>query len=200
MYKVFINDKPIILTDSLVKTINFLHFSYENSVLDEIVHKLKFESLDGAVLVCKDLESSWNHFQTHFKKIVAAGGLVLNEKNEFLFIFRGYKWDLPKGRIEDGENIEETAVREVQEECGLNQIALHEFLITTYHLFFQNKQHKLKETHWYLMNTNSNETLIPQVEEGITEVVFKNKAQTDEALKNSYANIRLVFEKFHSEA
>lgn len=198
MYKVFINDRPIILTDSLIKTSNFLHFSFENTILEEIVEKLKFKSLKGAVLLCKDLNKNWNDFQKHFTKVVAAGGLVLNEKKEFLFIYRGNKWDLPKGRVEHGEQLEETAVREVQEECGLKALDLQHHLLTTHHLFFQEREHKLKETHWYLMNTNSREHLKPQLEEGITEVRFKNSIETEKALQNTYANIKLVFESYHS--
>ncbi len=199
MYKVFINDKPIILTDSLLKTSNFLHFSFENSAVEEIIHKLKFESLKGVALICNDLEKNWKEFQSHFVKVIAAGGLVCNEKDEFLFIYRGNKWDLPKGRTEIGEKLEQTAVREVQEECGLKHIELKNYLLTTYHLFFHNKQQRLKKTHWYSMKTSSNEVLTPQLEEGITKVEFKNQEQTKVALKNTYANIKLVFEKFQSE-
>lgn len=200
MYKVFINDKPIILTDSLDKNDDYLQFSYENIVLDEILYKLKYESLKGIVLICKDLQNNWTQFQSNFKKVVAAGGLVINEKNEFLFIYRGKKWDLPKGRIEHGENIEETAIREVQEECGLKSVELKDYLITTYHLFYQNHKQKLKETHWYLMKTSSKETLAPQIEEGITKVEFKNQTDTKDALENTYANIHLVFESYDAKA
>lgn len=198
MYKVFINDKPIILADSLIENADFLHFSFDNVNLDEIVHKLKFESLNGVILLCRDLDTSWNQFQNHFKKVVAAGGLIMNEKKEFLFIFRGQKWDLPKGRIEEGEHLKQTAIREVKEECGLTSVDLDYFLLTTYHLFFQDHQQKLKETHWYLMHTHSTEKLTPQLEEGITQVAFKNQRETHKALENTYANIKLVFESYHN--
>ncbi len=196
MYKVFINDKPIILTDSLFMESDFELLHYKNIAIPEIVHKLKKGRMKGIVIYCMDLESSWESFKEHFKVIVAAGGLVLNEAKEFLFIFRGNKWDLPKGRIEKGEQIEETAIREVEEECGVTNLQLSHFLITTYHIFFQNKESRLKETHWYEMKTSLQEKLTPQLEEGITIAEFKNEVATKQALENTYANIHLVFEAY----
>ena len=117
--------------------------------------------------------------------------------NEFLFIFRGCKWDLPKGRVEKGEKIKETAVREVQEECGISNVIVHEFLITTHHIFYYNEKIKLKETHWFQMKSYDRVILTPQLEEGITDVVFKNKEDSVRALQNSYKNINLVFKAFY---
>jgi 8-oxo-dGTP pyrophosphatase MutT (NUDIX family) len=144
------------------------------------------------------LKNSWEAFQKHFKVVKAAGGLVVNDQNDFLFIFRGNRWDLPKGRIEKNESIEDTAVREVEEECGISGLELDKFLITTYHIFFQNEKDKLKVTHWFLMHSNFKESLTPQLEEGITIAEFKNKVKTQEALQNTYANIHLVFEAYQS--
>ena len=103
---------------------------------------------------------------------------------------------MPKGKIEKGEQIKEAALREVEEECGISELTLGEYLITTYHIFFQNNKNKLKETHWFEMETKSNEVLIPQLEEGISIAMFKDKKETLKALENSYRNISLVFEKY----
>jgi hypothetical protein len=197
MYKVFINERPIILTDSFCKESDFVHLNYEEITIPGIISKLTKESIGGMVLFCKNLEESWDDFKSNFKVIPAAGGLVLNEENEFLFIFRGCKWDLPKGRVEKGEKIKETAVREVQEECGISNVIVHEFLTTTHHLFYYNEKIKLKETHWFYMKLNGREILTPQLEEGITDVVFKNKEDSVRALQNSYKNITLVFKAFY---
>lgn len=194
MYKVFVNDKPIILTDKLQKALDFPYYQYGELVLDEAVHKLQNENLNGIIFICKDLQESWRNLESHFTKVIAAGGLVINEQKEFLFIYRNDKWDLPKGGVEKGENIEEAAIREVQEECGIHNVKLDQFLLTTYHIFYQDYEYKLKETHWYLMRSTSKEILIPQLEEGITEVIFKNHEQTQVALQNTYANIKLVFD------
>lgn len=198
MYKVFMNDKPIILTDSPQNEFGFQVYDYENVVLDEILHKLKKDTLKGVVLFSNQLAEAWSDFQHHFKVVSAAGGLVINEHQDFLFIFRGNRWDLPKGRIEKNESIETTAVREVEEECGINNLQLDRFLLTTYHVFFQNNQDQLKITHWFLMNTDYQGILTPQIEEGITIAEFKNQQETQEALTNTYANIHLVFEAYHN--
>jgi len=199
MYKVFINDKPIILTDSPQIGLSFEVYDYENVVFEEILHKLKKNKIKGVLLYCQDLEKSWSEFQTHFKVIRAAGGLVVNDQDEFLFIFRGNRWDLPKGRIEKDESIESTAVREVEEECGIQGLVLKEHLVTTYHIFTQNHQDKLKVTDWFLMHANYPGVLTPQVEEGITIAEFKNEEDTQKALQNTYANIHLVFKAFKNE-
>jgi 8-oxo-dGTP pyrophosphatase MutT (NUDIX family) len=102
---------------------------------------------------------------------------------------------LPKGRIEKGETVKETAIREVEEECGIFNLKLIKPLLTTYHVYFQNGM-KLKETFWFVMTSDFTGELTPQLEEGITEVVFKNKAAIAKALKNSYKNIELVYDTF----
>ncbi len=199
MYKVFINDRPIILIDSFFEESDLNTLHYKNIIILEIIQKLKEGKVKGFILACESLEESWIDFKSNFKFISAAGGLVLNTQKEFLFIFRNGKWDLPKGRIEKGEQIKETALREVEEECGISQLTLGEFLITTYHIFFHNNQSKLKETHWFKMETKSNEVLIPQQEEGISIAMFKNKKEALKALQNSYANIHLVFRKYYQK-
>lgn len=196
MYKVFINDKPIILTDSPQNELGFEVYDFERAVLDEILHKLKKNKTEGVILFCKNLSKCWKKFQSYFNVVKAAGGLVLNANKEFLFIYRIDKWDLPKGKIEEGENMEEAALREVEEECGVNQLHLDKYLLTTYHLFFQDNQNNLKETYWFLMNTEHKGVLTPQIEEGISVVEFKNESATQEALQNTYANIHLVFEAY----
>jgi ADP-ribose pyrophosphatase YjhB (NUDIX family) len=199
MYKVFINERPIILTDSLFVESDFDLLNYKNTIISEIIHKLTEGSISGIILLCADLQEAWRDFKSHFKVISASGGLVINKQLEFLFIFRGGKWDLPKGRIEKGEQIKEAALREVKEECGISKLKLGEFLITTYHIFFQNNQNRLKETHWFQMETTTKEVLIPQLQEGITIAIFKNKEDSVRALDNSYGNIHLVFKAYYQK-
>jgi 8-oxo-dGTP pyrophosphatase MutT (NUDIX family) len=97
--------------------------------------------------------------------------------------------------IEKGETQETTALREVAEECGIETLSIDQFLTTTYHYFYRNEK-CLKKTHWFLMHSNFEGVLQPQEEEGITEVVFKNKKATLKALQNSYTNIKLVYNKY----
>ena len=195
MYKVFVNDTPIIITSSSKKENIFPVYNFKNVLIDEILHKLNNKELQGINLYSTDLENDWKSFLTNMKLIPAAGGLVLNPKKEVLFIFRNGVWDLPKGWIEKGETIETAAIREVEEECGISNLQLIKPLITTYHIYFH-KGIKLKQTYWYLMTSNYSEKLTPQLEEGITEVVFKNKTAIKASLKNTYANIQLVYNTY----
>ena len=195
MYKVFVNDKPIILTDSLPKENKYKVYLFKNLIVSEILDKLTSNSINGILIFCPNLELSKELFFKNFKIISAAGGLVLNPKKELLFIYRNNSWDLPKGCIEKGESIETAAIREVEEECGIFNLKLIKPLTTTYHIYNKNGI-TLKETHWFLMTSDYNKELVPQIEEGITEVIFKNKKAVNEALKNSYANIKLVYDTY----
>jgi len=199
MYKVFINDKPIIITSSSKKENNFPLYLFKNIIFDEIIYKLQNETIKGINLYSIDLENDWNYFLKNLKVVPAAGGLVLNNKKEVLFIYRNNIWDLPKGRIEKNESIETAAVREVEEECGIFNLSIEKKLLVTYHIYFQNGI-RLKETHWFLMNSDYDKELTPQLEEGITKVVFKDEHQTKKALENTYANIKLVYDTYLESA
>jgi len=198
MYKVFVNDKPIILTDSMPKENKYEVCLFKNLIISEILDKLTSDSVNGILIFCSNLELSKELFFKNFKIISAAGGLVLNPKKEVLFIYRNNSWDLPKGWIEKGESIETAAVREVEEECGIFNLKLIKPLTTTYHIYNQNGI-TLKQTYWFLMTSDYESKLVPQIEEGITEVIFKNKKAANEALKNSYANIKLVYDTYKEE-
>lgn len=198
MYKVFVNDRPIIFTSSTERKYNFSVYEFSAPVLHSLIYKLKDKEIEGAYIYTTDLYNEWNSFRNLLDVIIAGGGLVLNKAKDFLFIYRGNKWDLPKGRLEEEEHIEEAAIREVEEECGITDIHIEKFLLKTYHIFFYNGAFRLKETFWYLMHTNYSGNLTPQLEEGITDVKFLNSEGVKEAFKNTYANIKMVFESYTS--
>jgi mutator protein MutT len=128
------------------------------------------------------------------KKIIAAGGIVENEKGEILMMSRRGFWDLPKGKLDEGESIEACAVREVQEETGLQNVELISFLCKTQHEYFDKwiNEDVAKETWWYLMKSSSLEKLIPQTEEDIEQLIWVNKKEMDKYLVNTYPSIKEV--------
>ncbi len=133
------------------------------------------------------------------KKIVAAGGLVINEKNEILFIFRRQHWDLPKGKLDEGETIEACAVREVQEETGLKKVEIISFLCKTYHEYFDKwiNEDVVKESWWYLMKSDSSQILIPQTEEDIEKIVWVDESVIGFYLNSSYPSIKEVLSSYN---
>jgi len=193
MYKVFVNDCPIILTDDNNISTAYKSLNFEQVYMLEIIQQMLNNKLIGVCIICNDLEQCWKAFKNNFKIQKAAGGKVLNDKYEILFIYRFNKWDLPKGKLEKGESIEQCAIREVEEECGVLNLTIENELETTYHIFERNGKFIFKITYWFLMSTNYQGILIPQIEEGIDKVVFKNAQSTKKALTNSYENIKLLF-------
>ena len=126
--------------------------------------------------------------------IVAAGGVVTNNAGKVLFIFRNDKWDLPKGKLDKGESIEDCAIREVIEETGVKELRIENFLKTTYHIFNNHGKPTLKQVHWYAMTTDYAGPLKPEKKEGIVKAKWKGPNKIKEALQNSYANIKILFE------
>jgi ADP-ribose pyrophosphatase YjhB (NUDIX family) len=193
MYKVFVNDCPIILTENDNISTKYQKINFDDVSIPEIVQSIFNNNLEGICLVCNNLNNCWKQFKSYFKIQKAAGGKVLNVNNEVLFIYRFQKWDLPKGKINKGEKKQECAIREVEEECGIENLKIEKKLETTYHIFERKNKTILKVTYWYLMKTDFEGQLIPQTEEDIEKVVFKNTDETEIALKNTYENIKLLF-------
>lgn len=193
MYKVFMNDKPIIITDSSEKLNNCEVYNFDEINFIELQDKINSTNTNSICLLSNNIEKDWLSFKTNFKVIEAAGGKVLNSNKEVLFIYRFGRWDLPKGHIEESEHKKVAAIREVEEECGIDGLIIEKELETTYHSFSYKDELRLKVTYWYLMTTNFIGELVPQLEEGITKVVFKNENSVHKALENTYPNIKLLF-------
>jgi 8-oxo-dGTP pyrophosphatase MutT (NUDIX family) len=124
----------------------------------------------------------------------AGGGLVYNANGDVLFIFRNGKWDLAKGGMEKNETIEQTAIREVEEETGVTGLVITEKLQKTYHIFKRNGRYKLKITQWFEMQTKYEGNPQGQAEEGIEKVEWVKPNNIPMLLENSYENIKLLFE------
>jgi len=132
--------------------------------------------------------------------IIAAGGLVQNNIGQILLIFRRGFWDLPKGKLDAGELIPECAIREVQEETGIQTLKLGQFICTTTHTYFDKWLNKdvEKHTHWYAMLSLANETLVPQTEEDIEKIEWVPLNELPQYLLQTYPTIRTVFEAFNA--
>jgi len=192
MYKVFVGDKPIVLTTVVEKETNFKNYLLNTVNMTKVIRKLNTTALEEVRLIHKNKDKLIKKFLKKLPNVVAGGGKVYNGKEEILFIFRNDKWDLPKGKAERNETIEETAIREVTEETGVNGLKITKPLDITYHIFKRNGRYKIKITYWFEMKTSFDGNLYAQEEEGITKVAWLNNDQANKALENSYANIKLL--------
>jgi 8-oxo-dGTP pyrophosphatase MutT (NUDIX family) len=194
MYKVFINDKPLFLTNEVAKETDFQLFLLESVDIEQLIIKMFNNKINKAYLYHPDEKEILNKVKEKIPVKKAGGGLVYNKKGEVLFIFRNNKWDLPKGGCDKGEEIEDCSIREVEEETGVNDLKITKKLQKTYHVFKRNGVYRLKITHWFEMTTTFEGMPVPEVNEGIEKVAWLNQEQIKEALTNSYENIKLLFE------
>ena len=157
---------------------------------ENIISNLETE--DVSILIIGNTETNWLQFSANYLLVEAAGGLVQNEQGHWLFIYRNGVWDLPKGKLEKGERIEECAVREVAEECGIEEPIIVRPLSTTYHTYTLKGKRILKPTYWFLMKSADSSELAPQTEEGITEVKWVSTEDALELATDSFGSIKEV--------
>lgn len=189
MYEVFVNDRPFCLaagrpnfdpSDDPSELMHQAFLDLESGILD------KFE-------IKGDVDELWSRFTRLFKVVEAAGGLAFDPQGQLLVIKRWGKWDLPKGKMEEGESPAQSALREVEEECGISDLQLGEELFPTYHTYRIGTKPVLKVTYWFAMTSSGKDSLVPQTEEGIEEVLWMKRERWPEILANTYANIsRLI--------
>ncbi len=199
MYKVFFNQKPIVLTTEIIlprEDSPLFYVKFTNKQF--IVKVLKSKKVKMLYLYHSKEEKLRYYFLNMFKLIEAAGGLVKNLKtNHFLFIFRNKKWDLPKGRINKNEAVKNAAIREVEEETGVENLSIIKPLEATYHIFKKNRKYRLKKTFWYLMNTDYVGKLAPETKEGIEEAIWIDNNSIDSLKSKMYQNINLVISNYN---
>ncbi|GHA49126.1 hypothetical protein GCM10007103_32510 [Salinimicrobium marinum] len=193
MYKVFVNDIPIILSTKEDMGEKYTSIPLKKAEFKAIIKNITNGRLLYVNLYHKKEEKLIKHLLKKLPVVTAAGGLVFNQKDEILFIHRNGRWDLPKGKVEKKESLEEGAIREVEEETGVKDLEITEFLQETYHIFQRNGKYKLKVTHWYRMKTDYTGPLEPEESEGIKKVKWKNSDKAKKALEKSYGNIKLLF-------
>jgi 8-oxo-dGTP pyrophosphatase MutT (NUDIX family) len=195
-YRIYINEKVVLLTESAPKKLE----SYER--IDAEVFDLKTvytwilnHKSKLFYVLCKDAKVFLKAVAKSVTLIEAAGGLVKNENDAFLFIYRNNKWDLPKGKVEKEEKIKEAAVREVEEECGIKVNNLDDKICKTYHAYIYKGEVVLKKTHWFNMRCKGQLKLKPQKEEGITDVKWFKKGHIDPIIANTFPSIMDVIVK-----
>ena len=197
MYEVFINHHSLVISNYQEKEMDYLFHFDELFSWSQLFTHLNDKNPLKFCVYADNCDLIWASFKSNFEIIKAAGGLVVNNQR-VLMIFRNGKWDLPKGKLEVGESIDVCAKREVQEECGLNDLEIVDKLMNTYHTYEHKGQSILKETHWYLMTSSQSDGMSPQIEEGIEKVIWARKEDVNIHLENTYENIKRVFEKYYS--
>lgn len=194
---IYFGDKPVFLCDQITPEIEEYRHHPDAVFIDELstaainslLHEINKSQFHAGIILGKDFTKLKAQFFRHFHLIKASGGLVKNENEEILMIFRRGKWDLPKGKLDEGETLQQCAKREVQEETGLQKLEIVKPISITYHTYVQFGKHNLKESHWYLMRTIGKEKLIPQTEEDITEITWVKKEDLSKYLSNTFPTI-----------
>jgi 8-oxo-dGTP pyrophosphatase MutT (NUDIX family) len=195
-YRIYINEKVILLTESepgnkeRYQKIDAQTFDLKIIYTWILAHKSEY-----FYVLCNNAKSYLKKIKENITLIEAAGGLVKNEKGNYLFIYRNDKWDLPKGKIEKGETVKEAAVREVEEECGIKVSKLGEKICKTYHAYISREEVVLKKTYWFKMKSKGQERLKPQLDEGITDVRWFKNGDVDMIVANTFPSIMDVLAK-----
>ncbi len=218
---VFIDDRPIRLV-SAPKANRLEDFTHYDKIVDTRLEILKEDALKGhllllnttptmvekvvylvqnanvsdllsVMLVCIDKELCEERFTTLFKVVKAAGGVVF-KGDQMLLMFRRGVWDLPKGKLDDGESSKQGAAREVEEETGV-RVKIEEKICTTWHTYSMNGNRILKRTKWYKMSLVDESRMAPQTDEDIEKLAWLDRKQAQIALTNSFSSIRYVMEQ-----
>lgn len=193
MYKVFVNNRPLFLTNKIEKETDFQLFLLKSIDINQLITKIFENKIEKAFLYHPDEKEILTTLKDKIPVERAAGGLVYNQKGEILFIYRNGKWDLPKGGIEKNEKKKQAAIREVEEETGVSKLQIIQKIEKTYHIFKRGGKFKLKITHWYKMETHFDGKTKPQAKEGIEKAVWIQPKDVPALLENSYENIKLLF-------
>ncbi len=196
MYKIFYNNNFLLISDKSTKCNACLPINIiDNSFIVDFTN----DNIDNNYIIITDnIDNTIETLKKQLNYIKAAGGLVLNNNNEVLLIKHYNVWDLPKGWIEKNEQEADCAYREVKEECGITKHKIIKKLTETFHIYKYNNQLNLKHTIWFLMSYNANETLIPQTEENIRDIVWATIPDLPKYYKNMYDSIVDILQKYTS--
>lgn len=194
--KIYFNENPLILTDNKDENerLGMRHLQQPTEKeIKMLIAEMQYDNAQPTLLSSDDFKSMEQSVYKHFQIMKAGGGIVFNKGGLVLLIFRRGKWDLPKGKLDEGETMEACALREVEEETGLSQLSIRKFFGITRHVYEEKNKLLLKETHWYQMDYRGNEKLIPQQEEGIVEAIWVKPADLYPYLENTFPSIKEIF-------
>ena len=198
MHKIYFEKRCIIICDTDDQALsdpNAMVF-HVGEVIDIHTLVLMFEAsqeLSRIYIPTRNTDKMYRRLCAEFREVNAAGGLVSNRRGDFLLIKRNGLWDLPKGHQEHGEDIKVTALREVQEETGVDNLELRGFICITDHCYLRDGVWHLKHTWWYDMLYTDPVNLTPQKEEDITKAVWVAKSSLPPFLTNTFPSIQEVF-------
>jgi 8-oxo-dGTP pyrophosphatase MutT (NUDIX family) len=205
--KIYFDEKVVYLCDKLDPT--FSHLVHRAGVVlinettsaavQRTIKNIESGAVTMAILLGANFEALKKLFFSFFNNIEAAGGIVQNKDGELLFIYRLSKWDLPKGKMEAGENKAACAKREVEEETGINGLQLQHKIGETYHTYYAFGKFNIKTTHWYYFNCLTKQTLQPQLEEDITEVRWVRTDSLGALMQNTYPAIKDILAVFEAD-
>ena len=201
MYKIHIEKRCIIICPPGEQTLSDPNAIIFNISKGSDIHSLiemfeTSESLLRVYIPSEDTEETYRKICSEFVEVNAGGGLVSNRRGDFLLISRNGLWDLPKGHQDPGEEISVTALREVQEETGIDQLQLKDLICVTDHCYIRNGMWHLKHTWWYDMLYTDPTDLTPQKEEDISKAAWVAKSSLPPYLLNTYPSIIEVFREF----
>jgi 8-oxo-dGTP pyrophosphatase MutT (NUDIX family) len=191
MYKVFFNERIVLLTDDFIRNFQLKHglfYKYRNveDLKELLAFYWKLKRIDTLFIFHHDIEELRERFKSCFQEVYAAGGLVRNKEGKYLIMKRREKWDLPKGKVNRNETFEQAAIREVTEECGLHGLEITGPLLSTYHSYFLDEQIILKRTSWFEMVYMGHEEPVPEQDEDITEIHWMHRDDLRKITGNTY--------------
>lgn len=202
MTTIYFDDRPLIIKKRIANLEKADEQKQQHKIYadpdDEAIRRLMQEMMTNkaltATIYSSNPDQTMSQIEANFTKILAAGGLVIAAPDQMMLIFRKGKWDLPKGKLDDGETLEACAVREIEEETGVRQLELKGFLHKTFHTYTEKARGMLKETHWYHLTTHP-QPLQAQTDEGIDQCIWVDDRNLANFTRNMHQSVKDVLTK-----
>jgi 8-oxo-dGTP pyrophosphatase MutT (NUDIX family) len=203
MLHISIQNKPLFLVDKITFEVDDYLHRPTTIFLDElnpaavktILQEMENDRFYAGVFLHHNLNELLNAFKEQLNVVPAAGGLVYTPQNDILLIHRLGRWDLPKGKLDDGETLEECAIREIEEETGANGLSIVQPLQVTYHTYHQKGKNNLKESHWFLIKAEEKTKLTPQTEEDVQQCIWVPISDIQPYVDGSFPTIAQVLKQ-----